>query len=190
MNFIKTAIPDVVIIEPKVFGDERGYFVETFRQDKLDDFLRLKIDFIQDNESKSSYGVLRGLHYQLAPASQTKLVRVIKGKVLDVAVDIRKGSPTFGQHVAVELSEQNKRQMFVPRGFAHGFVVLEDDSVFAYKVDNYYSPENDRGLAYDDPSLAIDWMVDPGRLQLSQKDTRQPALESAELFDYGTDLYA
>jgi dTDP-4-dehydrorhamnose 3,5-epimerase len=190
MKFIKTAIPDVIVIEPKVFGDERGYFVETFRQDKMDDFLGFKVDFIQDNESKSSCGVLRGLHYQLAPAAQTKLVRVIKGKVLDVAVDIRKGSPTFGQHIAVELSEQNKRQMFVPRGFAHGFVVLEDDTVFAYKVDNYYSPENDRGLAFDDASLAIDWIVDPGLLQLSPKDTRQPTLELAELFDYGINLYA
>ena len=189
MKFIKTAIPDVIVIEPKVFGDERGYFVETFRQDKMDDFLGFKVAFIQDNESKSSCGVLRGLHYQLAPAAQTKLVRVIKGKVLDVAVDIRKGSPTFGQHIAVELSEQNKRQMFVPRGFAHGFVVLEDDTVFAYKVDNYYSPENDRGLAFDDTSLAIDWIVDPGLLQLSPKDTRQPTLELAELFDYGINLY-
>jgi len=190
MKFIKTDTPEVIIIEPKVFGDERGYFVETFRQDKLEDFLGFKVGFVQDNESKSSYGVLRGLHYQLAPASQTKLVRVIKGKVLDVAVDIRKGSPTFGKHVAVELSEQNKRQMFVPRGFAHGFVVLEDDTIFAYKVDNYYSPENDRGLAFDDASLAIDWIVDRNRLQLSAKDTRQPALNLAELFDYEINLYA
>ena len=192
MQFIKTAIPDVYIIEPKVWGDERGYFVETFRQDKLNDFLGFNVNFIQDNESKSGYGVLRGLHYQLASAAQTKLVRVIKGKVLDVAVDIRKGSPTFGQHVAVELSEQNKRQLFVPRGFAHGFVVLEDDSIFAYKVDNYYSPEHDRGLAFDDASLAIDWIVDRDRLQLSAKDTRQPtlALALAELFDYGINLYA
>ena len=174
MNFIKTAIPEVIIIEPKVFGDQRGYFVETYRQDKLEDFLGFKIGFTQDNESKSSYGVLRGLHYQLAPASQTKLVRVIKGKVLDVAVDIRKGSPTFGKHIAVELSEQNKRQLFVPRGFAHGFVVLENETVFAYKVDNYYSPENDRGLAFDDASLNIDWIVDKAHLQLSQKDTLQP----------------
>jgi dTDP-4-dehydrorhamnose 3,5-epimerase len=190
MKFLKTDIPEVIIIEPKVFGDERGYFVETFRQDKLEDFLGFKIGFIQDNESKSSCGVLRGLHYQLAPASQTKLVRVIKGKVLDVAVDIRRGSPTFGKHVAVELSEQNKCQLFVPRGFAHGFVVLEDDTIFAYKVDNYYSPENDRGIAFDDASLAIDWIVDKEKLQLSPKDTRQPALAQAELFDYGIDLYA
>jgi len=189
MKFIKTEIPDVIIIEPKVFGDERGYFVETYRQDKLDDYLGFKVGFIQDNESRSSYGVLRGLHYQLAPASQTKLVRVIKGNVLDVAVDIRKGSLTFGKHVAVELSGENKRQMFVPRGFAHGFVVLEDDTIFAYKVDNYYSPENDRGLAFDDAALAIDWIVDKEQLQLSPKDTRQPTLDQAELFDYGIDLY-
>jgi len=190
LEVIKTELEGLLIIKPKVFGDERGYFVETFRQDKLEDFLGFKVGFIQDNESKSSYGVLRGLHYQLAPASQTKLVRVIKGKVLDVAVDIRKGSPTFGKHVAVELSEQNKRQMFVPRGFAHGFVVLEDDTIFAYKVDNYYSPENNRGLAFDDASLAIDWMVDKEQLQLSPKDTRQPTLDQAEFFDYGIDLYA
>ncbi len=189
MQFIQTAIPEVIIVEPKVFGDERGYFVETFRQDKLDEFLGFKIDFIQDNESKSGYGVLRGLHYQLAPAAQTKLVRVIKGKVLDVAVDIRVDSPTFGRHVSVELSEQNKRQMLVPRGFAHGFVVLEDDSIFAYKVDNYYSPEHDRGLAFDDKVLAIDWQVPTEQLKLSIKDTQQPSLDDAELFSYGWNLY-
>ncbi len=182
MNFIRTAINDVIIIEPKVFGDDRGYFVETFRQDKLNQFLGFNINFIQDNESKSSYGVLRGLHYQLAPAAQTKLVRVIKGKVLDVAVDIRAGSPTFGQHVSIELSEQNKRQLLVPRGFAHGFVVLEDDTVFAYKVDNYYSPENDRGIAFDDPALGIDWLVDKEALTLSDKDTQQALLDKAEVF--------
>ena len=190
MIFIRTAIPDVVIIEPRVFGDARGYFIETFRQDKLDEFLGFTVDFIQDNESKSSYGVLRGLHYQLAPASQTKLVRVIKGKVLDVAVDIRSGSPTFGQHISVELSEQNKRQLFVPRGFAHGLVVLEDDTIFAYKVDNYYSPENDRGLAFDDASLGIDWQVEKAQLQLSAKDTVQPTLDKAELFVNAGSLYA
>lgn len=190
MNFLRTAIADVIIIEPTVFGDERGYFVETFRQDKLVAFLGFNVNFIQDNESKSSYGVLRGLHYQLAPAAQTKLVRVIKGKVLDVAVDIRMGSPTFGKHVAVELSEQNKRQLFIPRGFAHGFVVLEPETIFAYKVDNYYSPENDRGLAFDDPSLAIDWQVSKEHLQLSPKDTRQPLLGQAEVFTQGSGLYA
>jgi dTDP-4-dehydrorhamnose 3,5-epimerase len=190
MKFIRAAIPDVVIIEPDVFGDDRGYFVETFCQDKLDEFLGYNINFIQDNESKSGYGVLRGLHYQLAPAAQTKLVRVIKGKVLDVAVDIRAGSPTFGQHVSIELSEQNKRQLFIPRGFAHAFLVLEDDTVFTYKVDNYYSPGHDRGLAFDDASLGIDWCVPKDQLQLSVKDTRQPNLDKAELFDFECDLYA
>ena len=147
MNFTRTSIFDVVIIEPVVHGDHRGYFVETFREDKLEAFLGYKINFCQDNESKSSRGVLRGLHYQLPPFVQTKLVRVIQGKVLDVAVDIRKNSPTFGQYVAVELSAENKRQLLVPRGCAHGFVVLEDNTVFAYKVDSYYSPECDRGIA-------------------------------------------
>lgn len=190
MNFIRTEIPDVVIIEPTVHGDERGYFIETFRQDKLEEFLGFKVNFCQDNESKSSRGVLRGLHYQLHPAAQTKLVRVIRGRVLDVAVDIRQGSPTFGQHVTVELSGENKRQVFVPRGFAHGFVVLEDDTIFAYKVDNYYSPENDRGMAFDDAALNIDWQMDPSELKLSDKDTRQPAFNEAEHFDFKVDLYA
>jgi len=190
MNFIRTEIPDAVIIEPKVHGDERGYFVETFRQDKLEAFLGFKVNFCQDNESKSSRGVLRGLHYQLHPAAQTKLVRVIRGLVLDVAVDIREGSPTFGQHVAVELSAENKRQLFVPRGFAHGFIVLEDDTVFAYKVDNYYSPENDSGLAFDDPALQIDWLLPKASLKLSDKDTKQPLLKEAKLFDYGVNFYA
>ena len=186
MKFIRTDIPDVVIIEPTVFGDERGYFVETFRQDKLNAFLGFAINFVQDNESKSSYGVLRGLHYQLAPAAQTKLVRVIKGKVLDVAVDIRTDSPTFGEHVSVELSEQNKRQLLIPRGFAHGFVVLEDDTIFAYKVDNYYSPEHDRGIAFNDPAIGINWGVDKDALKLSPKDTSQVLLTKAEVFNGGT----
>jgi dTDP-4-dehydrorhamnose 3,5-epimerase len=190
MQFTRTKIKDVVIIDPVVHGDERGYFVETFRQDKLEDFLGFNVNFCQDNESKSSKGVLRGLHYQLAPAAQTKLVRVIKGRVLDVAVDIRKGSPTFGEYVAVELSEENKRQLFVPRGFAHGFVVLEDNTVFAYKVDNYYSPENDRGIAFDDPKIGIDWQIEASGLKLSAKDTQQPLLDEADLFTYGDDLYA
>ena len=190
MNFIRTQISDVVIIEPKVHGDSRGYFVETFRADKLEDFLGYKINFCQDNESKSSKGVLRGLHYQLHPSAQTKLVRVIQGKVLDVAVDIRKNSPTFGQHVAVELSAENKKQMLVPRGFAHGFVVLEDDTVFAYKVDNYYSPECDRGIAFDDESLNIDWIIKKESLNLSLKDTKQPKLnETNDLFLFGVDYY-
>ncbi len=190
MQFIRTEIEDVVVIEPKVHGDERGYFVEIFRADKLQEFLGYKINFCQDNESKSSRGVLRGLHYQLAPAAQTKLVRVIKGKVLDVAVDIRKGSSTFGKHVSVELSSENKRQLLVPRGFAHGFVVLEDDTVFAYKVDNYYSPENDRGIAFDDEALGIEWIVPKEELLLSAKDETQPKLsETQDLFDYEVNYY-
>jgi dTDP-4-dehydrorhamnose 3,5-epimerase len=190
MNFIRTEISDVIICEPTVHGDERGYFVETFRADKLEEFLGYKINFCQDNESKSSRGVLRGLHYQLAPAAQTKLVRVIQGRVLDVAVDIRKGSPTFGKHVAVELSAENKRQLLVPRGFAHGFVVLEDDTVFAYKVDNYYSPENDRGILFGDEALNIDWQVPHDELNLSAKDKIQPKLaETQDVFEYGVDYY-
>ncbi|WP_321778861.1 dTDP-4-dehydrorhamnose 3,5-epimerase [Sulfurimonas sp.] len=190
MNFIRTEIPDVVICEPKVHGDTRGYFVETFRQDKLEDFLGFKINFCQDNESKSSRGVLRGLHYQLVPSAQTKLVRVIQGKVLDVAVDIRVGSPTFGKYVAVELTSENKKQLLVPRGFAHAFVVLEDDTIFAYKVDNYYSPENDRGIAFNDSDLGINWQVDASSLNLSAKDKTQPKLkETNDLFEYGINYY-
>ena len=190
MTFTRTEIPDVVVIEPTVHGDSRGYFVETFRQDKLEEFLGYKINFCQDNESKSSKGVLRGLHYQLAPHAQTKLVRVISGRVLDVAVDIRKNSPTFGQHVAVELTADNKKQLLVPRGFAHGFVVLEDDTIFAYKVDNYYSPECDRGIAFNDPVLNIDWMLKTEELKLSAKDTTQPKLnETNDLFEFGVDYY-
>ena len=190
MNFIRTNIPDVIIIEPTVHGDHRGYFVETFRADKLEEFLGYKLNFGQDNESKSSKGVLRGLHYQLAPHAQTKLVRVISGRVLDVAVDIRKNSPTFGQHVAVELTADNKRQLLVPRGFAHGFVVLEDDTIFAYKVDNYYSPECDRGIAFNDPALNIDWMLKTEELKLSDKDTTQPKLnETNDLFEFGVNYY-
>ena len=191
MTFTRTAIPDVVIIEPKVHGDSRGYFVETFRQDKLEEFLGYQINFCQDNESKSSKGVLRGLHYQLPPYAQTKLVRVISGRVLDVAVDIRKNSPTFGKYVAVELSGENKKQLLIPRGFAHGFVVLEDDTVFAYKVDNYYSPECDRGIAFDDKNLNIDWILKKEELNLSAKDTKQPNLnETNDLFEFGVNYYA
>ena len=190
MTFTRTAIPDVVIIEPKVHGDSRGYFVETFVSNKLDEFLRYKINFCQDNESKSSKGVLRGLHYQLPPHAQTKLVRVISGRVLDVAVDIRKNSPTFGKYVAVELSGENKKQLLIPRGFAHGFVVLEDDTVFAYKVDNYYSPECDRGIAFDDKNLNIDWILNHNELNLSAKDTVQPKLnETNDLFEFGVNYY-
>lgn len=194
MTFTRTNIPDVVIIEPTVHGDSRGYFVETFRQDKLEEFLGYKINFCQDNESKSSKGVLRGLHYQLPPHAQTKLVRVIHGRVLDVAVDIRRNSPTFGQHVAVLLSAENKKQLLVPRGFAHGFVVLEDNTIFAYKVDNYYSPQCDRGIAFDDENLNIDWILNHDELNLSAKDTKQPKLfdikDDKEIFEFGVDYYA
>ena len=190
MNFTRMHIPDVIVIEPKVHGDERGYFVETFRQDKFEEFAGFKINFIQDNESRSHKGVLRGLHYQLAPFAQSKLVRVIDGKVLDVAVDIRVGSPTFGEHVAVELSGKNKKQMFIPRGFAHGFVVLSETCTFAYKVDNYYSPECDRGIAFDDRELKIDWQLPLVELHLSAKDTKQPKLhETLDLFEYRVNYY-
>lgn len=190
MIFKKTTIEDVIVCEPIIHGDERGYFVETFREDKLEKFLGYKIQFCQDNESKSRRGVLRGLHYQLPPFAQTKLVRVIKGKVLDVAVDIRKGSPTFGQHIVVELSEENKKQILVPRGFAHGFVVLSDEAIFAYKVDNYYSPEHDRGIAFNDKVLNIDWKINIKELQLSSKDLRQPLLQDVkDFFEYGVNYY-
>ena len=190
MKFTKTNIPEIIRIEPKVFGDDRGYFVETFRNDLFKQETDINTAFIQDNESRSSYGVLRGLHYQLPPHAQSKLVRVIEGKVLDVAVDIRKGSPTFGQHVTAELSAENKHQLFIPRGFAHGFVVLSETAIFAYKVDNYYSPECDRGIQFDDPQLNIDWQVDHNQLQLSEKDKSQPLLKDVtDLFDYQTILY-
>jgi len=190
MNFKRTYIEDIVVIEPVVHGDNRGYFVETFRQDKLEEFIGYNINFCQDNESKSSKGVLRGLHYQLAPYAQTKLVRVISGKVLDVAVDIRKNSPTFGKYVAVELSADNKKQLLIPRGFAHGFVVLEDNTIFAYKVDNYYSQQCDRGIAFDDENLNIDWILNKEELNLSSKDIKQPKLnETNDLFEYGVNYY-
>ena len=189
MIFTRSTIHDVIIIEPKVHGDRRGYFVETFRADKLEAFLGYKINFCQDNESGSSYGVLRGLHYQLPPYAQTKLVRVIEGSVLDIAVDIREGSATFGQHIAVELSSENRRQLLIPRGFAHGFVVLSESCIFAYKVDNYYSLECDRGIAFDDETLGIDWKVPFEKLQLSLKDAKQPLLADADLFEHGVNLY-
>lgn len=190
MIFTRMSIPDIVLIEPQIFGDARGYFMETFRSDKLEAFLGYKIDFIQDNESKSSRGVLRGLHYQLPPCSQTKLIRIIDGKVLDITVDIRKGSPTFGEYVAVELSGKNKRQLFIPRGFAHGFVVLSESCTFTYKVDDYYSFENDRGIAFDDEALGIDWVIPHEELNLSAKDRVQPKLnETEDLFLYGVNYY-
>ncbi|WP_010182469.1 dTDP-4-dehydrorhamnose 3,5-epimerase [Aquimarina agarilytica] len=189
MIITKTTIPDVLVIEPKIFGDNRGYFLESYNKEKFPSKYQF-IDFVQDNESKSSLGVLRGLHYQIAPFCQSKLVRVIKGSVLDVAVDIRKGSPTFGCHVAVELTGENKKQLFVPRGFAHGFVVTSEDTVFSYKCDNYYSPEHDRGIMFDDPALKIDWKVTVDKLILSEKDKKQPFLKDAkDLFDFNINLY-
>lgn len=183
MNFIPQSIPDVLLIEPTVHGDSRGYFMESFRQDLLNDFLGYEVNFVQDNESKSSKGVLRGLHYQLPPYAQAKLVRVIEGRVFDVAVDIRQSSPTFGQYVSKELSSDNHHQLFIPRGFAHGFVVLSESAVFAYKVDNYYSPNDDRGIAFDDPEIDIDWVLKSDELQLSDKDKSHPVLSKAkELF--------
>lgn len=190
MNFIRTQIEEIVVIELNVLEDERGYFVETFREDKLEKFLGYKIDFCQENESQSSKGSLRGLHYQLAPYAQTKLVRVIQGRVLDVVVDIRKGSPSFGQHVAVELSSENKKQLFIPRGFAHGFVVLEEDTIFAYKVDNYYNQKYDRGIFFDDNVLNIDWILNKNEIILSAKDRVQPKLsETNDLFNYEVNYY-
>jgi dTDP-4-dehydrorhamnose 3,5-epimerase len=176
VKFIPQSIADVILIEPSVHGDGRGYFIETFRQDLLDKAIGHTVDFIQDNESKSAKGVLRGLHYQLPPYSQNKLVRVIKGNVLDIAVDVRASSPTFGQHVAVELTEDNKYQLFIPKGFAHGFVVLSDTAIFAYKVDNYYKPNYDRGIAFNDEQLAINWRLPTDDLQLSDKDKNYPNL--------------
>ena len=184
MKFTPQSIADVILIEPTVHGDDRGYFVETFRQDLFEEALGYQVNFVQDNESKSTKGVLRGLHYQLPPYAQAKLVMVIEGSVLDVAVDIRKSSPTFGQYVAVELTAENKYQIFVPHGFAHGYVVLSDSATFAYKVDNYYAPECDRGVAFDDAKLKIDWQLSIETLQLSDKDKAQPDLSDAlDLFE-------
>ena len=182
MDYKETKIKGVFIIEPKVFQDARGYFMEAWKQAEFDEHVGRTV-FIQDNESKSSFGVLRGLHYQKGDASQAKLVRVIKGKVLDVAVDIRKSSPTFGQHVMVELSEENKRQFFIPRGFAHGFLVLSDEAIFTYKVDNPYAPQCDAGIRWNDPDLGIEWPIDPAKVLTSEKDLKQPLLKDAEVFE-------
>lgn len=189
MNIIETSIEGVVIIEPKVFGDHRGYFFESFSQKDFCDKVR-QVSFVQDNESKSCYGVVRGLHFQKPPHAQSKLVRVVRGAVLDVAVDIRKGSPTFGQHVAVELSEENHRQLFIPRGFAHGFAVLTDEVVFQYKCDNFYAPQSEGAIAWDDPDLGIDWRIPADKVVLSAKDMAHPRLKDAQwLFDYNDNLY-
>ena len=189
MEVIKTAIDGVVIIEPKVFKDQRGYFFESFSQREFEAKVR-KINFVQDNESMSSYGVMRGLHFQRPPYTQSKLVRCVRGKVLDVAVDIRKGSPTYGQHVAVELSEDNHRQFFVPRGFAHGFAVLTDTAVFQYKCDNFYAPQADGGISIKDESLGIDWKIPTDKAILSEKDTLHSCLKDFDSpFSYDEDLY-
>lgn len=182
MEYIKTEIAGVFIIEPRVFNDARGYFMEAWKEAEFNEHIG-PVKFIQDNESKSSYGVLRGLHYQKGAYSQAKLVRVIKGRVLDVAVDIRKSSPTFGKHVMVELSEDNKRQFFIPRGFAHGFLVLSEEAIFTYKVDNPYMPSQEAGVRWNDPELAIEWPIDPAVVQTSEKDLKQPLLKESEVFE-------
>lgn len=190
MEAVRTWIPDVVILEPRVYRDPRGYFMESWSQRDFDALVR-PVRFVQDNESCSSYGVVRGLHFQKGSFNQSKLVRVVEGTVLDIAVDIRRGSPTFGRHVAVELSAESHRQLFIPRGFAHGFSVLSERAVFQYKCDNYYAPHSESAIAWDDPALGIDWRIPAGDIILSEKDSRHPVLaDCPDLFDYGTDLYA
>ena len=189
MEVIKTAIEGVVIIEPRIFKDARGYFFESFSQKEFNEKV-MPINFVQDNESMSSYGVMRGLHYQKMPYTQSKLVRCVKGAVLDVAVDIRKGSPTFGQHVAVELTEENHRQIFIPRGFAHGFAVLSETAIFQYKCDNFYAPQADAGIQLRDEELGIDWRIPTAEAILSEKDLKHPSLRDAVLdFDINQRLY-
>lgn len=189
MEVIQTAIEGLVIIEPKIFKDARGYFFESFSQREFDEKVR-KINFVQDNESMSGYGVMRGLHFQRPPFTQSKLVRCVKGRVLDVAVDIRKELPTYGRHVAVELSEENHRQFFVPRGFAHGFAVLSKTAVFQYKCDNFYTPEADSGISLQDESLGIDWRIPISHAILSEKDTKHLCLKDFDSpFDYRVNLY-
>ena len=189
MEIIKTTIEGVVIIEPRLFKDGRGYFFESFNQREFEEKV-CKTTFVQDNESKSSYGVIRGLHFQKPPFAQSKLVRVVKGAVLDVAVDIRKGSPTFGQHVAVELTEDNHRQFFIPKGFAHGFAVLSETAVFQYKCDNFYHPEADGGISILDDTLGIDWKIPTEHANLSEKDTKHAMLKDFDApFDINVDLY-
>lgn len=190
MNVVKTDLEGVVIIEPTLFGDSRGYFFESYSQREFDEKVR-PVRFVQDNESKSHYGVVRGLHFQKGEYAQSKLVRVIEGRVLDVAVDIRRGSPTFGKYVAVELSADNKRQLFIPRGFAHGFSVLSETAIFQYKCDNLYAPHSEGTIIWNDPEIGIDWQIEPGKVLLSEKDKHHPTLGQApELFDYNTDYYA
>jgi dTDP-4-dehydrorhamnose 3,5-epimerase len=190
ITIIHTEIPEVLIIEPKIFGDERGYFFESWSQRDFDEQVH-PINFVQDNESKSRYGVLRGLHFQKGKDAQSKLVRVLQGRVLDVAVDIRKGSPTFGKYVSVELTGENHRQFFIPRGFAHGFVVLSQEAVFQYKCDNLYAPQSEGAIIWNDPTLAIDWQIPEEDIMLSAKDKDHPILaDCPEIFDYDIDYYA
>lgn len=178
MGIVKCHIEGIYIIEPDIFGDQRGYFFESFSQKRFDEEIG-EIVFVQDNESKSSYGVLRGLHYQLPPYTQSKLVRVVKGSVWDVAVDIRQGSPTFGQHIAIELTEDNKKQLFISQGFAHGFVVLSEEAIFQYKCDNYYAPGHEAAIRFDDGKLNIDWKIPVEDMILSEKDKKNPVFEQA-----------
>ena len=191
MRILKTDIEGVIIIEPHIFEDERGYFFEAFSERAFAELTGIETRFVQDNESRSARGVVRGLHFQLPPHAQSKLVRVVRGTILDVAVDIRRGSPTFGRHVAVELSEHNHRQLFIPRGFAHGFSVLEGDAIVEYKCDNYYAPESEGAIRWDDPTLAIDWQLADNEAIVSAKDMANPLYEESDtLFDYNTDYYA
>lgn len=191
MNVIHTDIEGVIIIEPTLYGDSRGYFFESFSAVRFDAMVGRHIEFVQDNESSSADGVVRGLHFQRAPHAQSKLVRAVRGAILDVAVDIRRGSPTYGKYVAVELSDQNHRQLFIPRGFAHGFAVLRGEAVVHYKCDNYYAPESEGSILWADKSLGIDWGIDPARAIISDKDSRANTLDDAYgVFDYTTDYYA
>ena len=190
MKIFETSLPGVVLLEPEVFGDARGYFMESYSQERFDREVR-PVRFVQDNESRSAYGVVRGLHFQRAPYAQSKLVRVISGRVLDVVVDIRRGSPTFGQHVAVELSGDDRRQLFIPRGFAHGFAVLSPEVLSQYKCDNPYAPQYEGAIAWDDPDLGIDWQLPADVVRLSDRDRVHPRLcEVQELFDFNMDYYA
>ena len=190
MKLIPTDIEGVFIIEPKLFSDERGYFFEAFNSRRFEELTGIRTAFVQDNESRSARGVVRGLHFQLPPHAQSKLIRVVRGRIIDVAVDIRRGSPTFGRYVAVELSDENHRQLFIPRGFAHGFSVLEGDAIVEYKCDNYYAPEAEGAIRWDDPELAIDWRID-GEVIVSAKDqNNKPLRECSTLFDYNIDYYA
>ena len=182
MNIIRTDIDGLLVLEPRVFGDSRGYFLETWKKETYEQ-AGITCNFVQDNESKSSYGVLRGLHWQVTPYTQAKLVRVVSGTVLDVAVDIRKDSPTFGKHIAIELSSENKLQLFIPRGFAHGFAVLSDEAIFAYKCDNIYMPSAERGMRFDDPTLGINWRIKPDKWNLSEKDKKHPAFSKIDAWE-------